>query len=228
MRTNELKAIPREVSGKGPARRLRSEGSIPTVAYGDGLDQTLNLAVGHDDLYTILTTGRGRNSIIELKVDGGGSHNVMVTDYDIHPVSRRLLHADFQTVREDKPVHVEVRFETTGKPVGVQAGGTLLVHFRRLKLRCLPTAIPDRLTHDVSHLEILDSVQLKELSLPEGVEILMNPEQRIAEVKPPRVLETAEEEGEGEEGEEGAEGEGAEGEKAEGEGEAKPEGGGEG
>ena len=226
MRTNELQATPRELSGKGPARRLRAEGKIPTVAYGDGLDQTLALAVGHDELKHILTTGRGRNSIIELKVEGGQSHNVMVTDYTVHPVSRRLLHADFQTVREDRPVMVEVNFETTGKAKGVQAGGTLLSHIRTLKLKCLPTAIPNEITYDVTEMEILDSIKIKDLTLPEGVEVLMDPERRIAEVRPPKVLETTEAAGEGEEGEEGAEG--AEGEKAEGDGDKKPAEGGEG
>ena len=226
MRTNELQASPRELSGKGPARRLRAEGKIPTVAYGDGLDQTLALAVGHDELKHILTTGRGRNSIIELKVEGGKNHNVMVTDYTVHPVSRRLLHADFQTVREDRPVLVEVNFETVGKSKGVQAGGTLLSHVRTLKLKCLPTAIPNESTYDVSEMEILDSIKIKDLTLPEGVEVLMDSERRIAEVRPPKVLETTEEEAEGEEGE-GAEG--AEGEKAEGEdGDKKPAEGGDG
>jgi len=218
MRTNELKATPRELSGKGPARRLRSEGQIPTVAYGDGLDQTLSLAVDHDELRQILTTGRGRNSIIELRVDGGKNHNVMVTDYTVHPVSRRLLHADFQTVREDRPVRVEVNFETVGKAKGVQAGGTLLSHVRTLKLKCLPTAIPNEITFDVTEMEILDSIKIKDLTLPEGVEVLMDPERRIAEIRPPKVIETTEEA----EGEEGEEGETAEGEKGEGEGEAKP------
>jgi large subunit ribosomal protein L25 len=210
MQTTTLEATVRDQAGKGPARRLRAAGKVPTVAYGIGMENTATLAVQHDDLKRILTSPRGRNTIIDLSVDGGSAHHqVMVKEYRVHPISRRLLHADFMTITDETPVVVEVPFHTTGKSRGVQAGGTLLSSVRTLKLKCLPRAIPSAIEFDVTNLEIDEAVRVSELTLPEGVEVLMAPERRIAEVKPPRVIEVTAEEGEGEdaEGEDAADGE---------------------
>jgi len=179
-------------------------------------------------LRTILTTGRGRNTVIELNVDGKGSFPVMVKDYSVHPVSRNLLHADFIHVDTTKPLVVEVPFHTTGKSVGVAQGGTLLTTVRSLKVKCIPAKIPDFVEHDVSALDINDVLKVSELSVPEGVEVLMEADRKVAMVAPPRVeaeptAEEGEEGAEGEEGEEGADGATTEGAKGD---DAKPDGGG--
>lgn len=202
MESTTLKASPRELSGKGPARRLRAEGKIPSVAYG-GKSDTLNLAIDHDALKDILLSPRGRNTVITLDVEGGAQHQVMVKDYTVHPVSRRLLHADFMTLDESKPVVVEVPFVTTGKSKGVGAGGTLLVNVRSLRLKCLPKAIPAHIEHDVTELEINDVVKVRDLSLPEGTESIEPAERKILIVAPPRVMDAAAAEGEAAAGEAG-------------------------
>lgn len=205
-----LKATPRPGSGKGPARRLRAAGQLPIVAYGAGME-TQPLAVDRDALKSILTSSRGRNSIIQLDIEGSDSVTVMLKEYSVHPLSRLLLHADLVKISPDKPVECEVPFRTTGKSKGEQAGGTLLSNIRSLTVRCLPANIPDAILFDVSALEIDDVVKVNELKMPEGVEALLPPERKIVIVAPPRVLEAAE----------AAAAEGGEAAAAEGAGEAK-------
>jgi large subunit ribosomal protein L25 len=200
-----LKATPRDTHGKGASRRLRTEGFIPVVAYGLGAD-TASFAIGCDALRDILLSERGRNSIISFAVEGGKSFPVMVKDYVVHPLSRKLLHADFMRIDEKKKLEVEVPFRTTGKSKGEIEGGTLLPTLRTLTVRCLPSNIPDEVVFDVSHMQINDMATVGELTFPDGVEPLLDPTRKAISVKPPRVEAEADEDAEGEEGAEGAEG----------------------
>jgi large subunit ribosomal protein L25 len=213
-----LKAKPRQLHGKGPARRLRGSGMLPTVAYGRGL-QTANLSVEIEALRTILMSVRGRNTVIRLEIEGGEGFTAMVRDFSVHPVSRKLLHADFIRIDENKPVEVEVPFLTTGKAKGELEGGTVLVAMRMLPIRALPDRIPNHLEHDVTELMINDYIKVSEIAVPEGVEVLLPSDRTLVVVQPPRVEAEPEKPAEGEEGAVPAEGEAAaegEGEKAEG------------
>ena len=201
-----LKAKPRTDQGKGCARRLRAQGMLPSVAYGRGL-QTHNLSVDTQSLRTILISKRGSNTVIRLEIEGGDSFTAMVKRFDVHPVSRKLLHADFIRIDENKPVEVEIPFLTTGKAKGELEGGTVLVTTRELPIRCLPHIIPNHLSHDVTELMINDYISVSDLALPEGVEVLLPPDHRLVVVQPPRVEAEPEKPAEGEEGAVAAEGE---------------------
>ncbi|MBM4356900.1 MAG: 50S ribosomal protein L25 [Deltaproteobacteria bacterium] len=184
-----LKATARTELGKSPNRRLRSSGQIPSVAYGKGTSQPLSLAVDHDALLGVLGSPKGRNSVIYLAVEGDKSYPVMVRDFAVHPISRRLLHADFITVDENAPIDVEVPFVTHGKSKGEADGGTVLVGVRRLPVRCLPAAIPAKITVDVTPLGMEEGIKVKELGVPAGVEVLLPAERRIVIVKAPKSVE---------------------------------------
>lgn len=217
METVTLKASLRSDHGKGAARRLRAEGRIPSVAYGKTQGEqradTLALAIDAVALRDILLSDRGRNSIIELEVDGGKKIPVMLKEFDVHPLTRKLIHADFLRIDPNKPVVVEVPFVTVGKSKGEQEGGTMLVTERSLKVRCMPTNIPSSIQHDVAELGINEELKVKDLALPEKVEVLMAPDRKLVVVQPPRVVAETTAEG-------AAEGEGA----PAAEGEAKKEG----
>jgi large subunit ribosomal protein L25 len=186
---------------------------VPTVAYG-GTTQTVSLAVKQDALRKVLLSERGRNTLIQLDIDGGESFTVMVKDVALHPVSRSPLHADFVRVDPDKPLVVEIPFRPLGRSKGETSGGTLLVAVRYLEVRCLPSQIPGHVDYDVSNMEINDVVRVRDLKLPEGVEVLFAEDRKVLSVAPPRA-EAEEAKPEGAEGE--AKPEGAEGEaKAEG------------
>ncbi|MEZ4224900.1 MAG: 50S ribosomal protein L25 [Polyangiaceae bacterium] len=181
METVKIEATRREAQGKSVARRLRANGQIPAVAYGRG-GPAQAVAVEPKDVLHVLGAERGRNSVIELTVDGKDKMTVLLTDYQYHPVSRELLHADFYRISLDEPVEVEVPLELTGKPKGVVMGGVLRQVFRRLPIRCLPKDIPAKIVHDVTELDMDDHVRTTDLQLGEGVAVQLPPTQTVAAV----------------------------------------------
>jgi large subunit ribosomal protein L25 len=158
----------RTLSGKGPARRLRVEGMIPAVAYGRDLAPQ-SLAVSPKELVEVIGSEYGRNTVLELDLDGGGKLTCLLCDFQYHPVTRQLLHADFFKIDLDKPVDVDIPLELTGRAKGVVEGGVLRQVYRKLPVRCLPKDIPVNVTHDITELEIGRTVTVRDVALPEGV-----------------------------------------------------------
>jgi large subunit ribosomal protein L25 len=177
-------ANPRTETGKGAARRLRNSGQIPAVAYGKGLDAK-TLSVAPKDILTVLKSERGQNTVLQVKVDNGGDLLCMIKQFTYHPVSRSLEHVDFVEVKLDRPVDVDVPLLTTGKAVGVAAGGLLRQVYRTVPVRCLPDRIPLKLETDVTHLELGYAIATKDLKLPEGVEVRLPAEQTLVAVVAP-------------------------------------------
>lgn len=177
METVKLKTETREQSGKGNARRLRASGLVPAVFYGRGV-ATRALAVSPKDLKAAVSGEFGLNRVLELQI-GNESLKALLTDYQYHPVSRELLHADFVGVEEGREVNVEVPLEFVGKAKGIIMGGNVRQVFLKLPVRCLPANIPAKLTHDVSGLDVEDTVMVSELTLPEGVTVRLRPSQTV-------------------------------------------------
>ena len=198
MNVTKISASARTTSGKGQARRLRREGLIPAVAYGKELD-TLSLELSPKQLTDVLVSDYGTNSVLELDVDGRAL-KVLLADYQFHPITRELLHADFVQIHDDREVDVEVPLELTGKSQGVVMGGVLRQVFRRLPVRCLPKDIPVKVTHDITELELEQQVKAGDVSLPTGVAVRLPATQTIAAV----VGEKAKDEPEAEAAAEGA------------------------
>jgi large subunit ribosomal protein L25 len=181
MSANTLVATIRHQGGKGPSRRLRAEGKIPAVAYGAELPATA-LAVSPKELKRLLSSAHGLNTVVELEVDGKLKMHTLVVDYQIHPVTRAILHADFKKIDLDRTVDVEVALELVGKSAGVTAGGELHQIFKKLPVRCRPAQIPVKLVHDMTEVQLDQAAHVKELNLPEGVEVLLPPERTFATV----------------------------------------------
>src|SRR6476620_11006254 len=114
MQTIKLSAQSRTQQGKGAIRRLRAAGHIPAVAYGPKTTAK-QVAVSPKDVLSILKAERGRNTVIELDIQDGEKLTVLLCDFQYHPVTRDLLHADFLEIKENEPVDVDVPLETTGK-----------------------------------------------------------------------------------------------------------------
>jgi large subunit ribosomal protein L25 len=178
-----LKAQPRTAGGKSEARRLRRQGLVPAIAYGKGLPST-PIAVGPKEVATILKSDRGKNTVLELELDGK-KLVAMIRDFALHPVKRELEHVDFIEVKLDKLVDVEVPLFAIGKPVGVVKGGVLRVVHRTLPVRCLPDSIPVKIEADVTHLELGQHVSTQDLKLPAGVTVRLAPEQTLIAVVAP-------------------------------------------
>lgn len=177
----KVSAIRRQEHGKGPARRLRRTGKIPATAYGKGLGAEA-IAVAPKDLVGVLGGEYGRNTVIELAVEGEEKRTVLLCDYQYHPLTRELLHADFLQIRMDEMVDVEVPLQLDGKPKGVVMGGVLRQVYRNLPIRCLPQNIPVKITHDVTELELDAHVATRDLALPEGVSVRLPETQTVAAV----------------------------------------------
>lgn len=174
-------ATRRDSSGKNVARRLRAAGQIPAIAYGRG-EAAVSIAVSPTALVELFARPLGRNSVLELEVEGGEKFPALLCDFQYHPVSRALLHADFLKIALDQPVDVDVPFVLTGKAKGVVEGGVLRQVFRKLPVRCLPKDIPADITYDVTALDLDDHVAVRDLALPEGVAVSLPAEQTVAAV----------------------------------------------
>ena len=186
----KIQALPREGRGKGPAARLRREGRIPAVAYGIGSD-VLTLSIVPSDLVSAMKGPFGLNAIMEIGVAEAQPFPALVRDYTYHPLTRDLLHVDFLRIDLNKPVEVEVPFVTTGKAVGVAAGGVLRQVYRKLPISCLPKDVPTSIEHDVTALEQGTSAKAADVVLPPGVTIRLPADQTVVAVVAPE-LETAE------------------------------------
>ena len=185
----ELEVSLRTGRGKGAARRIRREGKIPAVLYGRKME-TFHLAVKPEELKKILTSGARENTLIGLKSKGPGTEKiggqvVMLKDLQVHPLSQFYLHADFYAVAMDVNVEVEIPIRLTGKPEGTKVGGILAQALRELRIRCLPTNIPQFFEVDVSPLKIGDSLHVRDISRAEMCEILTDPDITLASVTPP-------------------------------------------
>jgi len=161
-----LQAKPRDGAGKGPARRLRGQGLIPAVVYGRHLKTPQHIAVDPLAIKHAVATPAKLNTLIQLKLDGSAETLVLLKDFQLDPVTRDMLH-----VRENEKVKVKVPLILIGKPIGVQEGGILSQARRELEVWALPTAIPDKIEVDVSHLKMAQALHINDVKLPEGIAV---------------------------------------------------------
>lgn len=212
MAENVLKVEVREGTGKGVARKLRAAGRIPGVLYGrakDSVPLTLDPLVLER---AIQKSEAGVNTLFDLDMEGAeaGARVVLVKDLQREPGAGFLLHADLYEVDLTQTVEVEIPIHLIGTPTGVVLEGGIMDHaHRELRIECLPQAIPDELTLDVSALAIGDSLHVSDIALPEGVELRDDLDISVVIVAAPR-KEEEEVPAEAAEGEEGAVAEGEE------------------
>jgi large subunit ribosomal protein L25 len=214
--TTTLTVAPRTVEGSRANRRLRRSGLVPGVVYG-GEGEPIAFAVDARTLRQALAHG---GAVITLTVEGEGETPVVLKDQQRHPVTGDTMHVDLLRVDLRQRIHATVVLELSGAEdaPGVKAGGVLEQVTRELNIEALPNEIPDTIEHDVSAMEIGDTVTLDAVTMPTGVTLLDDPETTIATLTPPRLsTEPSDEiETETEVVGEGAEGEAAEGESSDG------------
>jgi len=182
---NVLTGKPRDGAGKGPARRLRAQGLVPAVVYGRHLETPAHIAVDPLEVKHAISTPLKFNTLLTLKVEGQAERRVLLKDYQQDPVTRDLLHADFVDVREDEEVKVNIPLVLVGKPEGVTAGGILSQNRRDIEVYVLPTAIPEKLEADVTHLKMAQSLHIKDVKLPAGVRVKTQVNYTVAVVNVP-------------------------------------------
>jgi large subunit ribosomal protein L25 len=210
-----LDATPRTELRKSAVRKMRREGRLPAVVYG--LHDPISIQLDSLQASKLVQHLRGGERMVTLRYSDGGEaqeKQVLLREVQSTPTGNRLLHIDFQEIDTGKLVHVAVELRPDGTATGVRLGGILQVVKHDIVVECLPTAIPEFISIDVSALEIGDSLHVKDVVFTEGISPVTDADETVIVVSAPKVEEEVEEEEELVEGEEGAEEAAAEGEDA--------------
>lgn len=184
MKTIEIKGTAREVGGKKLAKQLRKQGMVPCNVYGEvkdenGLPKAFAFAVAEGELRKLLYSP----DIYTVKLDVDGNQCLAILkEAQFHPVKDNVLHVDFYQITDEKPIVMEVPIKLNGLAVGVKAGGKLAASVRKLKVKAVHTAIPERLEIDVTNLELGKTIKVGELSF-EGLELVTSPSVVVCQVK---------------------------------------------
>ena len=178
-----LEVSRREEAGKGAAGRLRRQGKVPAVVYG-GHRETVPITVDRKAVTDLIQKSEhGVRSIFLLKMSGTDQQrHAMIKEIQIDPISRKMSHIDFIRVVMDEVVRTTVPVHVNGTPIGVKEGGLLDFQVRELHVECLPNAIPDKIDVDISGLGMHQYVRISELTVPQGVKVLDDPERVVVGV----------------------------------------------
>jgi len=219
-----VESAPRSDRGKNEARRLRQIGKVPAVLYG-GKGKAVTLAVNAKQVGAILRSATGHNTLFQI--DLAGKHEpAIVKDWQVDPITGRLLHVDLLRVSMDVRMRVQVPVHTFGEPAGVkQQGGVFEVVNREVEVECLPGDIPTEFKLDVSGLMLGKQLRAADISIDTTkLKLITDPDRvlahvvalRVEEEKPaeavaaegvapaePEVIKKGKKEVEGEEGTEG-------------------------
>ena len=183
-----LAATSRTETGKSVAR-LRKTGRLPAVVFGHGLASIPVFLDGHEFEHVRRTAHS--NTIFELKIDGKDVHRVLIHGVQVDPRNRQLLHVDLFELKSGEEVTVEIILHTTGESYAVaRLGGTLLHNIDRIKVRALPENLPDSIEFSIEGLNDFETaIHLRDLPMPEGVTLLSDPDEVVAKVAAPHVIE---------------------------------------
>lgn len=186
----KLKAELRASVGRSAVRKLRARGLIPAVVYGSN-DKPQPLQVAARDINAMMSHASGENVLVELEIAGEGStRTALVQEVQHSPVSGDIRHLDFHAISMDQMIQAEVPLEPIGTAVGVKTfGGLLEQSLRVLAIECLPGDLPDRITVDVSQLNIGDSIHVRDIQFPPGVTPKVQPDLTAFSVVAPVVEE---------------------------------------
>ena len=198
----------RTVKGKSKARSLRRDGMVPGVYYFRG-EENVDLQIDKKKLYHAMSSGQ---HVFEVEMNGAKQY-VTIKGIQYHPVTDEVLHIDLMQVNMTEKMKFTIPISLEGEAEGVKEGGVLSQILTTIDVNCLPTSVPDNILVDISNMELNSNMAVADIvNIPEGVEILSDPESTIATLAPPKeeeepVVEDLEEGEELLEGEEPADGE---------------------
>jgi len=173
-------------TGKGIARSLRRNYMIPAILYRGG--DSLPIKIPKKEITQFINTTSGEQVMVNLQFKDGENKLALMKYYQVDPTNRELLHVDFFELLLTEKVKVSVHITTTGESIGVKRDGGLLQNpLREIEIECLPDKIPGHVKIDISGLEIGQSLHVGDLKLEEGIKVLTNPGEVIANVIAPAV-----------------------------------------
>jgi large subunit ribosomal protein L25 len=175
----KLQVTERERRGSADARRLRREGFIPGVLYGNG-KKPYAICVPERELRRVLTGDGGLHAILDVVLEGQKTtHASILKDYQQDPIRGHISHVDLQEVRLDQPIQASVNVQLIGEPAGAKEGGVLSQVQREINVEALPMEIPEHIDLDVSGMAIGDTLRLADLPPMEGVTYLDDPDETV-------------------------------------------------
>lgn len=177
MQVVRMKAERRSALGRNQVAQLRTQGWLPAVVYGDG-KEPVSISVSEWELEQHV---KAHHKVFQLEISGQ-AQAALLLEVAWHATSDRPQHADFKRIDLKKPIDTEVEVALIGHPIGLGKGGTLMKDHVVIKVRCLPTEIPDHIEYDVSKVDLDEFVQASQLVLPKGVTLLTSPNTSICHV----------------------------------------------
>ena len=189
----KLEVREREELGSRHTRRLRKQGLIPGVLYGNGHSRAI--VVPERQLRAAVTGPSGLHAILDVVLEGQKTaHPSILADYQRDPIRGTLSHFDLREVRLDQAITASVVLNLVGEPAGVKTGGVLSLVNREVQVEALPMDIPEHIDVDVTHLEVGDVLRLEDVQVPPDVSFLDDPHETvIATVSVPRGFQELEE-----------------------------------
>jgi large subunit ribosomal protein L25 len=190
MMSFSVKADKRDAFGKNAARRLRKQGLIPAVLYGEGT-ATIPLVLSKKDVIRILKSDSGENTIFKVTFDSK-SQDAMFKDVQIDVSTDELIHADLIQISMDKAIRVNVPVILQGDPIGVKTeGGFVDFMTREVEVECLPKDIPENIKLDIGPLHLHQSLKVSDLAAPEGARLMSDPSLVVVLISVPHKEEEA-------------------------------------
>ena len=171
----------RKEHGTSAARRTRLQNKVPAVVYHSGIEAT-PLSVDKISLNKALRTGQ---MIFEVNVEDKNQF-VLVKEIQYHPVTDEIIHIDFQKVKEDEKISLEVAIRSTGEAQGVKLGGLLVQMLNSVTVKCRPAEIPEFLEIDVTGMEMSTNLFVKDITLPSDVEMITAQDIAVVSVQEPK------------------------------------------
>jgi len=178
MEVARMKAERRSALGRNQIKKLRTEGWMPAVIYGGKDREPVSIQISEWELDQHI--GK-RQKVFNIELDGK-SESVWLQEVEWKATTDRPLHADFLRIDLDQPWTCKVEIALLGHPVGLSKGGTLIKDNLVIKVKAMPRSLPKALELDVSKLDAGDSIRTKEIALPEGVELAVDPELYVVRV----------------------------------------------
>jgi large subunit ribosomal protein L25 len=189
----KLSARTRTNSGTTAAREIRRRGGVPANIYGSRMEP-LNLEVNRREIETLLSHSAGEHLLVDLQIEDNGqvrSNLTLIQEVQHHPVRGEVVHVDFHAVSANETIEAEIPVEPIGEADGVKNfGGILELILRSLTVRCLPQDLPEVIQVDVSALKVGESLHVRDLPLPTGVEAALDGDVTVVAVAEPNVVAT--------------------------------------
>lgn len=177
MKVVSMKAERRTALGRNQVKQLRAQGWLPAVVYGEG-QEPVSISISEWELEQHV---KAHHKVFQLDI-GGASQSALLQEISWQATTDRPLHVDFKRVDLSKPIETEVEITLIGYPVGLSKGGALMKDHVVLEVRCLPTAIPELIEHDISALELDQALLAGQVVLPEGVTLVTPPNTPVCHV----------------------------------------------